>query len=540
MDPITRREFLKKAGMGGAAVALLSSSAYAFLKPIVAIDNPLEHYPDRDWEKVYRNQYKYDSSFTFVCSPNDTHACRVRAFVRNGVLIRTEQNYDLGKYTDLYGNKATVNWNPRMCAKGYTIAQRMYGPNRLKNPIVRKGWKQWANDGFPYLTPELKKKYKFDSRGTDELQVIPWDEAFTLAASGMIATAKQYSGAEGAKLLQKEGYPQEMIDRMEGAGTRAIKFRGGMGLLGVIGKFGMYRFSNMTALLDVHVRGVSEKEAKGGRNWDNYTEHGDQAPGHPFVHGLQTSDCDFNDLRFTKLHIQCGKNLVENKMPDSHWFIESIERGAKIVAITPEYSPPATKADYWLPVRPSSDAALFLGITKIIMDNKWHDEDFVKRFTDFPFLVRTDNLERLRAADIFPNYKPGLKPKGASFAEQGLNQEQYEKLGDFVVRDSQSDEFKAITRDDVGEQMKNKGIDPLLEWEGTVQLVDGKTIEVMTLWEAYKIHLRDYTLDTVTEITQAPREFIERLAKDIATTQPVAIHIGEGINHWFHATEVNR
>jgi nitrate reductase alpha subunit len=42
------------------------------------------------------------------------------------------------------------------------------------------------------------------------------------------------------------------------------------------------------------------------------------------------------------------------------------------------------------------------------------------------------------------------------------------------------------------------------------------------------------------EITGAPKELIERLAKDIATIKPAAIHQGEGINHWFHATEANR
>ncbi|MBI2981214.1 MAG: nitrate oxidoreductase subunit alpha, partial [Deltaproteobacteria bacterium] len=206
MNRFSRREFLKKAGLGLGASALLSSSAYSFLKPIVGVDNPLEFYPSRDWEKVYRDQYRYDSSFTFVCSPNDTHACRVRAFVRNGILTRTEQNYDIQRYGDLYGNKASCNWNPRMCPKGYTLAQRMYGPNRLKDPVVRKGWREWARDGFPYLTPELKKKYKFDSRGSDELQVVPWDEAFDLAASGMIAIAGMYSGEEGKRRLAEEGY----------------------------------------------------------------------------------------------------------------------------------------------------------------------------------------------------------------------------------------------------------------------------------------------------------------------------------------------
>lgn len=537
---ITRRGFISGVGTAMGIAAVLSSPAYAFLKPIVGVDNPLEYYPARDWEKTYRDQYRYDSSFTFVCSPNDTHACRVRGFVRNNVLIRTEQNYDIQKYSDLYGNKATANWNPRMCPKGYTLAQRIYGPHRLKDPLVRRGWKNWARDGFPYLTPELKKKYKFDSRGTDKLDVISWDEAFDLAASGFIAVAKLYSGAEGTRRLREEGYPPEMIEKMEGAGTRAIKFRGGMGLLGVMGKFGMYRFSNMMAIVDAGIRGVNPKKAKGGRNWDNYTEHGDQAPGHPYVHGLQTSDCDLNDLRFTKLHVQCGKNMVENKMPDSHWFIESIERGGKVVVIAPEYSPPATKSDYWIPIRPATDAALFLGIAKILMDRKWHDADFVKRFTDFPLLVRTDNLKRLRAADIFPNYKPGLAAGGASFKEQGLTKEQYGKLGDFVARDASSGEFVAITRDDVGDRLKAKKIDPDLEWKGKIRLADGKTVEAMTLWEAYKIHLKDYDSKTVAEITQVSRDSIEKLAKDFATIKPVAIHVGEGINHWFHATETNR
>src|SRR3972149_6146434 len=80
------------------------------------------------------------ATFTFTCSPNDTHACRVRAFVRNEVVMRVEQNYDHQNYSDLYGNKATRNWNPRMCLKGYTFHRRVYGPYRLRYPDIRKRW----------------------------------------------------------------------------------------------------------------------------------------------------------------------------------------------------------------------------------------------------------------------------------------------------------------------------------------------------------------------------------------------------------------
>ena len=540
---ISRRNFLKGLGAAGATGALTLWSLESCGSLPEGITNPLNYYPTRGWEKIYRDQYRADRTFTFVCSPNDTHACRLRAFVRNGVVMRIEQNYDHHRYADLHGNQATPHWNPRGCLKGYTQHRRVYGPYRLKYPLLRAGWMQWADDGFPSLSdqPALRTKYKFDSRGTDTLVRVSWDEVNTYLAKGLMAIAKAYSGEEGQRRLQRDGYVEEMLTHWGGAGTRTMKFRGGMGLLGVIGKYGLYRFSNTMALLDHHVRGVPPDQALGGRVWSNYTWHGDQAPGQPYVHGLQASDVDFNDLRHSKLHIQCGKNLVENKMPDSHWFIEMMERGGKIVVIAPEYSPPATKADYWIPIRPGlSDTSIFLYVTRYLMESKLYDEAFVKQFTDMPLLVRTDTLQRLRAHEVFPDYRPGLDPQGPSFHIQHLKLEQYEKLGDFVVFDNRSKSLKALTRDDVGAQLGRKGLDPELSWKGRVKLVSGREVEVMTLWEMYRIHLRDYDLNTVAEITSAPKELIEQLAKDIATIKPVAIHIGEGINHWFHATLHNR
>lgn len=535
-----RRDFLRWFGVGTGVTALNLHLPLRLLAAVSSDYNPLSGSPERDWEKIYRDQYRYDSWFDWVCSPNDTHACRVRAYVRNGIVTRLGSTYDYQNYQDLYGNHATVNWNPRQCAKGYTFHRVIYGPYRLKHPIVRKGWLAWAKAGFPELTPERKQEYKFANRGDDEFIQISWEDAFDFIAQALMAIAKRYSGEEGKQRLLAQGCQPEMVEAMEGAGTRCLKFRGGMGLLGVIGKYGLYRLSNAMALLDTHVRGVGPDKAKGGRNWSNYTWHGDQAPGHPWVHGLQASDCDFNDLRFSKLIIMDGKNLVENKLPDAHWFIECMERGAKIVVITPEYGPPATKADYWIPIRPATDTALWLGITKLLMDSKRYDESFMKKFTDFPLLVRKDNLKRLRAHEIFLDYHSPLNPDGASRKVQGITEEQHERLGDFVVWDKATNAPKAISRDDVGDVLTRKGIDPVLDGSFTVTLVDGKSVEVATLWNLYQIHLRDYDLDTVCEITHAPKHLVEQLAEDIATMKPVAIHQGEGINHWFHATEINR
>lgn len=543
-DGFSRRDFLKTAGVAiGAAGAWgwpLRALAY---RPDIA--NPLAHYPARGWEKIYRDQYRYDSTFSWVCSPNDTHACRVLAYVRNGVITRMGSQYDYQSYADLYGNHATCNWNPRQCAKGYTFHRLIYGPYRLKHPIVRQGWKDWADAGFPDLdADDNRTKYKFDSRGTDVHVRIGWDEAYRYIAKAYVAIARRYSGEDGAKRLRAQGYPEEMIAEMGGAGTRTFKMRGGMGLLGVIGKYGMYRLNNSMALLDAHVRGVGPDEAKGGRNWSNYTWHGDQTPGQPWVHGLQNSDCDFNDLRFSKLIIMNGKNLVENKLTDSHWFIECMERGGRIVVIAPEYGAPSTKADYWIPIRPETDAALWLGVTRYMIDQKWYDEAFVKQFSDFPLLVRTDTLQRLRADEVFPNYVSALSADGPSHKIQGLTEEQHRIIGDRVVWDAKTDQPVAITRDDLGERMVRRGIDPVLAGTWRIKLVSGEEVEVQTLWSMYQVHLADYDLDAVADMTHSPREQIERLARDIWETSAdggaVAIHQGEGINHWFHATEANR
>jgi nitrate reductase alpha subunit len=539
---VSRRQFLQSCLAGGAS--LLAAAPKTWALEAVSVDNPLGAYPNRDWEKIYLDQYRYDSSFTWVCGPNDTHMCRMRAFVRNGVMIRSEANYDHDRCGDMYGNHATKAWNPRGCPKGYTMQRRVYGPYRLKGPVVRKGWKQWADAGFPSLSdqPELRSKYKFDDRGNDTFVRVTWDEAFKYMADGLAAAASTYSGDAGAARLKKDGYEQLMIDQLEGAGTRTIKIGSNLPIHGLVGKFGIYRLGNLLGLVDHYVRGVPAEKARGARDWNEYTWRGDQAPGHPYVHGLQTSDMDMNDLRFSKLVIQIGKNLIENKMPESHWLNEVMERGGKLVDIAPEYNCPGTKADYWLAVRPGlSDTAVLLAVTKLLIDNKWYKPDFCRQFTDFPLLVRIDTLERLRPQDIDTNYRPKDISAGPSYKVQGLTEEQRQKIGDFSVWDEDRQAVAFISRDEVG---KNLTVNAALEGEYQVKLANGQTVQVMTVLEMYKRHLKDYTPEAAHDMSGAPADLIRRLAKDIWDTSkaghPVAIHIGEGINHYFHATLHNR
>ena len=158
-------------------------------------------------------------------------------------------------------------------------------------------------------------------------------------------------------------------------------------------------------LLDTWIRKVDPDQAQGGRYWSNYTWHGDQDPSHPWWNGTQNCDIDLCDMRFSKLNTSWGKNFVENKMPEAHWKLECIERGGRIVVITPEYNPTAYRADYWIPLRPAVGRRALPRGLKIILDENMHDIDFIKEFTDMPLLVRTDTLQYLDPRDVVADYK---------------------------------------------------------------------------------------------------------------------------------------
>lgn len=59
---------------------------------------------------------------------------------------------------------------------------------------------------------------------------------------------------------------------------------------------------------------------------------------------------------------------------------EARKRGAKIITIDPYRSPTAAKSDWWIPIRPGTDAALALGVMHIIFREGWQDQDYLDRY----------------------------------------------------------------------------------------------------------------------------------------------------------------
>jgi len=117
------------------------------LAPIEPIENPLAAYPNRDWEDVYRDLYRPDSTYHYLCAPNDTHGCLLRASVKNGVAVYADASFGYHKTTDLYGNKASNRWDPRACVSGLAYVRRMYSDRRVKGCYVRSGFMRWVDDG---------------------------------------------------------------------------------------------------------------------------------------------------------------------------------------------------------------------------------------------------------------------------------------------------------------------------------------------------------------------------------------------------------
>jgi len=56
------------------------------------------------------------------------------------------------------------------------------------------------------------------------------------------------------------------------------------------------------------------------------------------------------------------------------------KRGARVVAIDPHRSRTAERSDWWIPIRPGTDAALALGLMHILFREGWQDQDYLDRY----------------------------------------------------------------------------------------------------------------------------------------------------------------
>lgn len=544
---ISRRDFLKTVSAAGFG-ALVASSAGAW--GLEKITNPLASYPDRGWEKVYRDLWKHDSKFTFLCAPNDTHNCILNAYVRSGVVTRIGPTMRYGEAADLAGNKTSHRWDPRVCQKGLALTRRFYGDRRVNQCMVRAGFKRWYEAGFPRGEDGLPPREYFQ-RARDEWVRLSHDETAKIVAAALKNIAENYTGEVGKQRLKAQHYDEATIEATQGVGTQVLKFRGGMPLLGITRVFGMYRMANSMALLDSAIRKVGPDKALGGKGFDNYSWHTDLPPGHPMVTGQQTVEFDLCAVEQAKTLVVWGMNWITTKMPDAHWLTEARMKGTRIVVIACEYSATATKGDDVLVVRPGTTPALALGFANVIMKEKLYDLDYVRQWTDLPILVRMDSLKYLRAEEVFGQgispltnqtrvLKEGEKePPAGQQSEMLISEKMRNEWGDYVWWDQTSNSPKLVTRDQVGKQSKIG--EALLEGSIEVTLADGKKVRCRPVFDLVKEYAAHFDPKTTEELTWAPATAVESLARLFAKEPGTTLFaIGMGPNQFFNNDNKDR
>ena len=92
---------------------------------------------------------------------------------------------------------------------------------------------------------------------------------------------------------------------------------------------------------------------------------------------------------------------------------EARKRGAKIVTIDPYKSPTAAKSDWWLPIRPGTDAALALAVMHVIFREGLQDQDYLDRFC-----VGTNSLRDRVLNEYAPDRVASITGLGVEDIEQ--------------------------------------------------------------------------------------------------------------------------
>jgi anaerobic selenocysteine-containing dehydrogenase len=153
--------------------------------------------------------------------------------------------------------------------------------------------------------------------------------------------------------------------------------------------------------------------ADGHNSHTNVCSSGGRA-GYGFWQGTDRPSPDYANARFVLLcsaHLESGHYFN----PHAQRLVEAQQRGGKIAVIDPRLSNTASRADYWLPTWPGTEAALLLAMARIIVQEDLLDRDFVRRWVNW----RTFLAHRAPGAEpTFANFLEELKREWARFTPE--------------------------------------------------------------------------------------------------------------------------
>ncbi len=99
-----------------------------------------------------------------------------------------------------------------------------------------------------------------------------------------------------------------------------------------------------------------------------------------FGEGVESPE--ITDIRDTRCLVLIGSHIGENMHNGQvQEMSDAIDKGATIITVDPRFSTAASKSKYWLPIKPSTDIALLLAWTNVIISEERYDKKYVEKYT---------------------------------------------------------------------------------------------------------------------------------------------------------------
>ncbi|MCH9008110.1 molybdopterin-dependent oxidoreductase [candidate division KSB1 bacterium] len=127
--------------------------------------------------------------------------------------------------------------------------------------------------------------------------------------------------------------------------------------------------------------------------------------GYAIWHGLDRPSPDHANANFILLisaHLESGHYFN----PHAQRIIEGMMNGAKLAVMDPRLSNTASMANYWMPSYPGTEAAVLLALARIIIEEGWYNEPFMKNWVNWQSYLKE---EHPAVAVNFDNFIGALK-----------------------------------------------------------------------------------------------------------------------------------
>jgi anaerobic selenocysteine-containing dehydrogenase len=237
---------------------------------------------------------------------------------------------NLKGYVDKDGRLVKIEsdnaFDGKACSRGLSRVKWVYAKDRILHPLKRVG-----------------------KKGEGKFEAISWDEALDLVASKM----KEAIEKDGSSSLLFTSASGNMDNLHNGVQVALGNYLGG-----VTRTAGSLCCSAVAAAMN------------------------------PIV-GLRYADTR-DTIPDAKLIIAWGNNPLVTQQ--AYWprYLKMLENGGKLIVIDPRKSETAARATEWIPIVPGTDAALELGLIRVLAHEKLINKALLLEHTGAPYLVGKD------------------------------------------------------------------------------------------------------------------------------------------------------